>query len=91
MPAGRSGLSAILSDRMEERQVTEDGPRAGVLSSPPPPPPPISHFLFSFSFLLLSHDALVCRVASTAEDTWLQTTRDPTHAPHCEACVAGVE
>lgn len=35
----------------------------------------------------VTHDALVCRVASTAEETWLQTTRDRHMHPSVDLCV----
>lgn len=79
--------SHILGHQMKARQVAEDGSRAVVSLFRPPRTLISAHFLDLFSLFFVSHDASVCRVASTAEDAWLQTTRDPTHAPLCEECV----
>lgn len=40
-----------------------------------------------YLFLKKPHDALVCRVASTTEKTWLQTTRDQHMHPSVRMCV----
>lgn len=83
-------LSHILSHQMKMRQVAEDVSRAVVSPFRPPTALISAHFLDFFFSFFVSHDASVCRVASTAEDAWLQTTRDPTHAPLFEECVCVV-